>query len=292
MSGKLLAVSLELSEYRNNTPGKHERLNPEPSTHPMDLEVITRAGPAALLPKRRPAILLSGLWPDADRSGVVELDEVLDGRYAWIDGEAERLAEVAARQPPGLPPPPAWVHALGLRYYLLRLLRIVVYFTAVRPLGSDDRLRLLAGRDDEDKARLVTLLCQRAGATCRVAWREEAETPIEQLGGEGKWRGLLRAWAAGWHLRPRMNSVRRGSSSAAIRGFSIPSAERSTPGVPAMVALRPAGDQTVSAMAMARRWAIDMRWGVRLGSGNRRSAVAGTCVRRDRPAAPGCRLAG
>ncbi len=192
MSGKLLAVSLELSEYRNNTPGKHERLNPEPSTHPMDLEVITRAGPAALLPKRRPAILLSGLWPDADRSGVVELDEVLDRRYAWIDGEAERLAEVAARQPPGLPPPPAWVHALGLRYYLLRLLRIVVYFTAVRPLGSDDRLRLLAGRDDEDKARLVTLLCQRAGATCRVAWREEAETPIEQLGGEGKWRGLLR----------------------------------------------------------------------------------------------------
>ncbi len=159
----------------------------------MDLHVITRAGLAdPLLIKRRPAILLTGQWPAADRSGVVELDEVLDGRYAWIDREAERLAEAAALQPPGLAPAPAWVHALGLRYYLLRLLRVLVYFTTVRPLRSGDRLRLLAGRNDEDEARLVALLCQRAGTAYRVDWREEAETPVERPGGEGRWRGLLR----------------------------------------------------------------------------------------------------
>jgi len=38
---------------------------------------------------------------------------------------------------------PAWLNALGLRYYLVKLIRLVAYFTEVRPLRTEQSLQLV-----------------------------------------------------------------------------------------------------------------------------------------------------
>ncbi len=65
------------------------------------------------------------------------------------------------------------LNALALRYYLVKLARIVTYFTEVRPLQADDELEIFlsAGRD-EDLADLFQELSATSGATCSVRWDE------------------------------------------------------------------------------------------------------------------------
>jgi hypothetical protein len=94
------------------------------------------------LPPDVPALLLEGDWPAHDRPNhqpVAQrwsLDREIDARHAWIDRGASELAERLADDPAyrlaGAESRPeaslAWINALALRYYVVKLLRIVAMF--------------------------------------------------------------------------------------------------------------------------------------------------------------------
>ena len=79
----------------------------------------------------RPAalrLLLEGSWPGPLRGAVdTALDERIDATFGWIDREATRLAAVVAMPIDSASdahtPHPAWLNALALRYYFVKLLR-------------------------------------------------------------------------------------------------------------------------------------------------------------------------
>ena len=100
-----------------------------------------------------PALLLEGSWPDeTSPERRRSLDDEIDARFPWIDRAASRLAEQLA-EPLFLPDAEhgdlpginaAWLNALALRYYLVKLIRLVAYFTEIRPLAACDHVRLVA----------------------------------------------------------------------------------------------------------------------------------------------------
>jgi len=150
-----------------------------------------------------PAVLFEGSWPGgASPDSRQSLDDRIDARFLWIDRAASRLAEQAGAPmflpdagDPDFPPiNPAWLNALALRYYLAKLIRLVAYFTEIRPLESGDRVRLVAARRrDEDYASCMTELCRLAGASCRVEWIDRAERGTQTFPPNGRWRrGLAR----------------------------------------------------------------------------------------------------
>ncbi|MBN2473490.1 MAG: hypothetical protein JXB62_02690 [Pirellulales bacterium] len=141
----------------------------------------------------KPALLLEGSWPldtrlHDGRSAAPDrapscrsLDEAIDGRFAWIDRRAADGAEglAAADPPPESAGQPfdlvsaAYLNALELRYYLVKLIRPLAYFSAVEPLGPGDRMELTAvSRRDEDYADVLSQYCRAAGVYCRVRWVE------------------------------------------------------------------------------------------------------------------------
>jgi len=148
-----------------------------------------------------PALLIEGAWPDgATPDSHASLDERIDARFSWIDRAATRLAERAGApmwlpdgEDPGFPPiNPAWLNALALRYYLAKLVRLVAYFTEIRPLESADRVRLVAARRrDEDYASCVTELCRLAGASCDVEWIDRPGRPGQAFPPDNRWRRRL-----------------------------------------------------------------------------------------------------
>jgi len=157
------------------------------------------------------ALLLEGSWPEEGWS----LDDAIDARHAWIDEAAAYWAEYlewlgqetdgneeadGTRSVPatlvrrGSPDPALTVglNALALRYYFVKLLRVVAYFTEVRPLGPDDRLELVAQRGrDEDYADLIGQLCRRAEAACQVHWVDRPLPSGPAPAANGRWRRLL-----------------------------------------------------------------------------------------------------
>jgi hypothetical protein len=150
---------------------------------------------------RQPALLLEGSWPDADDfPGRHSLDASIDASFAWIDSTASTLAETWAG-----PSRIADLNALTLRYYLVKLLRVVAYFSEVGPLGRDDQVELAAAaRRDEDYADLVLQICHRAGARCRIRWIERGRTGSDNFPPNRFWRriagrlaGLLEPRASG-----------------------------------------------------------------------------------------------
>lgn len=125
------------------------------------------------------AVLLEGAWPpEAAAPNRWSLDVSVGREFLWIDQQAEAMAEALAAcgNAPSLEAPfnavsAAYLNALELRYYLLKLTRVVAFFTDVRPLGSAEAVELTAaaGRD-EDYAALLEQLCRRAGIACRAQW--------------------------------------------------------------------------------------------------------------------------
>ncbi|MHC4402763.1 MAG: hypothetical protein ACYTG0_24125 [Planctomycetota bacterium] len=167
-----------------------------------------------------PALLLEGSWP-AEASPLVRssLDDAIDARFGWIDEEASRLAERLAeatpqdheRHDPLGSIPPAWLNALSLRYYLVKLLRPVAYFTEVRPLRPEDRLRLFAARRrDEDYAHVIQSLCRLAGARLDVCWIDRSSRPNQVFPNNGRWRRAAARIA-------RRLTLRRNASASAPR---------------------------------------------------------------------------
>jgi hypothetical protein len=170
------------------------------------------------------ALLLEGSWP-WDASGGVRraLDDSIDARFDWIDPQAAELAEELAETLPadtvqperggtGVSPvlrqkhgqdarathaelakvSPAYLNARSLRYYLVKLLRVVAYFTEVCPLEPGDRLELVAARGrDEDYADLFEQLCRATGASLRVTWKEQDQAASPALPPNHRWRRWL-----------------------------------------------------------------------------------------------------
>ncbi|NLS92185.1 MAG: UDP-N-acetyl glucosamine 2-epimerase [Planctomycetaceae bacterium] len=164
-----------------------------------DLYVYTRASLADPLLSGKPTVVLTGAWPQELSGSVVELDSTIDCRYVHLDREAERLAELAGgegtAQGSHLPAP--WVNVLGLRYYLLKLLRVVEHFSAIQPLKKGTRLCVIADRADRDDVQILTAVCSQAGASCEVRWQSEpagaGESAPER---EEWWRKALQTLAS------------------------------------------------------------------------------------------------
>lgn len=143
------------------------------------------AGESAPAADGRPALLLEGSWPAVDRApDRWSLDESIDGRFGWIDAEAARLAELLGRQtavaappanfnaPAAAPPCPADLHALALRYYLVKLLRPVAFCQQVISPAADTRCELFATRGrDEDYADLLAELARQGNFQLQIHWR-------------------------------------------------------------------------------------------------------------------------
>ena len=161
----------------------------------MDRIIVTRPRLVDQTIAQKPTVLLTGVWPQSPSQSVVELDAAIDRRFAWVDKEAERLAELAGGsvldQSNALSAP--WVNVLALRYYLVRLLRVIEFFSRVQPPERGERVHLIADRADRDEAALVSALCRQAGASCNMEWHG-VEREIVRAGAEGEewWRRALR----------------------------------------------------------------------------------------------------
>ena len=149
--------------------------------------------------RQQSRVLLEGSWPTADRTATcVGLDASLDGRFDWIDGRAAELAEQVAAMGGRNDSEPiagsvslAHLDALSLRYYLVKLLRPVVYFTQLRPLTRRDDVTLIAGAGrDEDYAAVLAQVCAAAGAAFRVQRRPQSMRS-KSLPPNRLWRRLL-----------------------------------------------------------------------------------------------------
>jgi hypothetical protein len=168
------------------------------STH-MDRIIVTR--PSLIEPTiaQKPVVLLTGAWPHTPAKSVVELDVAIDRRFTWIDKEAERLAEVVGGEvlDHGSTLSAPWVNVLALRYYLVRLLRVIEFFTRIQPPEKGERVHVIADRADRDEVALVAALCRQASARCTVQWHGMEKESV-QAGAEPEewWRRALRRLAS------------------------------------------------------------------------------------------------
>jgi len=129
-------------------------------------------------PLESPALLLEGSWPNPRLAGARwSLDDALDGSFQWIDQQAAAWSELLGPLPDRNDQgralvdqvSPAFLHALALRYYLVKLLRPLAFLTEVQPLRSRDRVELVVSGDaDEDYAELLGQLCAAVGARFRL----------------------------------------------------------------------------------------------------------------------------
>ncbi len=155
-----------------------------------------------LLPEqtaRGETIVLEGSPPS--RAGTVRsLDESIDGRYAWIDGDAQRIAESLGGSCASWDTArldydartAAYLHARRLRYALVKLLRTIVYFTDIRPLLAKERLALhvCAGRDD-DYVAVFRGLCRTSGSRLEVHYAGHAAKESDPPPPNPAWRRAL-----------------------------------------------------------------------------------------------------
>lgn len=151
-----------------------------------------------------PALLLEGSWAAAAAAPLRwSLDAAISPRHAWIDEQAAEWAESLAKDglflPRGNPLgrlSSADLNVLELRYYLVKLLRLVAFFTEVRPLGAAESVELSAQRHrDEDYADVLEQLSRRAGVDCRVRWIDATPPAAAVFPHNGGLRQLA-AWVA------------------------------------------------------------------------------------------------
>lgn len=119
-----------------------------------------------------PALLLEGSWPNPGSDRHASLDESIDARFAWMDHAAMDLADRAAFSERGSLTF-ANIHALALRYYLVKLLRPIAYFRDVVKLACGATLDLVVARGrDEDYVDLFRALSRARQWPLRVHWQD------------------------------------------------------------------------------------------------------------------------
>jgi len=145
---------------------------------------------------KQPAVLLEGSW-SVDVPGRWSLDDAIDGRFDWIDRQAVALAaRLGAYEPTsgadaaGTPSAvsPAYLHALALRYYLVKLIRVAAFFNDVRPLPGGQCVEAVAGSGDRDYVEVLQQLCASAGAELRVRWAQSPEARRVAFPRNATWR--------------------------------------------------------------------------------------------------------
>jgi len=139
-----------------------------------------------------PALLLEGSWPSGASADCRSLDDAIDGRFRWIDRWAAQWAEQLAETAPPQRISSAYLNALDLRYYLVKLLRPVAYLTHVQPLRSGDSLELTAaaGRD-EDYVDVLAQYCRSAGVSFQARWTKGPRRRPDRLPRNALWRRWL-----------------------------------------------------------------------------------------------------
>lgn len=136
-------------------------------------------------------LLLEGSWPrDKNRPGRWSLDDAIDARFIWIDQTAMELAERAGSSSLGLGF--AYINALALRYYLVKLLRVIAFFQDVQPLKEGGRLTLHAAGGDEDYVELFQQLAAAQGLKLIIRRRQTTSAPMAAARRQPPWRH----WAA------------------------------------------------------------------------------------------------
>ena len=136
-----------------------------------------------------PCLLLEGAWPVAAAERW-SLDEAIDDRCRWIDRAAAELAEALGG---ASEISFAFLNALALRYYFVKLLRVVAFFDqAPRPnLAEKIRLHVARGRD-EDYVDLFQGLARTHGFTCQVERHDAPKQTAAPAAAAQGWR----RWAA------------------------------------------------------------------------------------------------
>jgi hypothetical protein len=171
----------------------------------VKLSVYARQGLVdADLSPTTPALLLEGSWAPAAASPLRwSLDAAITPNRGWIDEQAAAWAEALAKDGLLLPRgtaldhlSSAYLNALELRYYLVKLLRVVAFFTEVQPLAAGQSVELSAQRHrDHDYADLLEQACRRAGIDCRVRWIDVRQRARDVFPRNGRLRQLA-SWAA------------------------------------------------------------------------------------------------
>jgi hypothetical protein len=147
---------------------------------------------ASTLQTDEPALLLEGNWPaGAQSSRRWSLDEWIDARHAWIDREASRLAERATHGPSG-EITLTYLNVLPLRYYLVKLLRVIAAFAKTELQAAESlELHLARGRD-EDYADVIGELTEQGACKIQIYWHD-GWLPRKQ---SPPHNALWRRWAA------------------------------------------------------------------------------------------------
>jgi hypothetical protein len=147
-----------------------------------------------------PALLLEGPWPEGSPQHHSSLDEAIDARHAWIDDEAsrwaEQLADANCERPDGVSST-AYLNQLKLRYFLVKLLRIVAYFQETPPGGM---IELTAQRRrDEPYAQVLEAICAAHQSVLKTHWQEGHAIADPSFPANAAWRrfaGKLNDWTA------------------------------------------------------------------------------------------------
>lgn len=177
---------------------------------------------AALAPERRAAdeaaLLLEGGWAEATVGQRWSLDAAIDARRQWIDEEAAELAErlSGGREGGAAAATVAYLNVLPLRYYLVKLLRVVAFFDEVRRPSRGERLELHVelGRD-EDYADLLAAVARRYGARLFVVRHERDRSAV---GREARQPGNAwwRRWAGAAVCRAGASEVANAADEARV----------------------------------------------------------------------------
>jgi hypothetical protein len=127
-------------------------------------------------------VLLEGSWGDlppglarhvSGGTRFLSLDENVGPEDGWLDAHAVAWSEQLASSPAKRCP--LYLNTLGLRYHLLRLFRVVLFFEKHCPPRTGRRFTLVVdaararpGGDHEDYVRILGQVCRRAGAELTV----------------------------------------------------------------------------------------------------------------------------
>lgn len=174
--------------------------------------LVDEALPAAPAQPTRPTaatLLLEGSWPEHyPPQHYRALDDEIDARHAWIDHAAMELAARLAGGAAQSPPTIAFLHELKLRYFLVKLLRVVAYFEAYFAAHGVSRAVPWELAADPSRDVPYVSLLQRLAARHGVPLRVRTVALPQTLNPSGRAAGrrasgpgvpgAVRRWAAAW----------------------------------------------------------------------------------------------
>lgn len=151
-------------------------------------------------------LLCEGSWHNRNPQ-CFSLDESINGQFAWIDSMALEMADQVARSAPptetnassndyyrSSPEQVAHWNQLALRYAFIKWLRVVAFFSQVKPVGPFDRLSLHAQRGrDEDYIELLRAIAQANHTRVHVCWHPAA-SPSAPAPQQSAWWRNAAAW--------------------------------------------------------------------------------------------------